>query len=67
MTLIGLFFFFDTCAEPQLIMREFNAYIKDTSRDAVLIAATIQAIGRVAAWLPSLTVCATHIYILIIS
>jgi AP-3 complex subunit beta len=51
----------------QLIMREFNAYIKDTSRDAVLIAATIQAIGRVAAWLPSLTVCATHIYLLIIS
>ena len=39
----------------QLIMREFNAYIKEASRDAVLIAATIQAIGRVAAWMPALT------------
>ncbi|EKX35531.1 Adaptor protein complex 3 subunit beta [Guillardia theta CCMP2712] len=42
-------------SNSQLIMREFNAYIKDTSRDTVLIAATIQAIGRVAAWHPSLT------------
>eukprot|EP00960_Hanusia_phi_P037298 752853-Hanusia_phi.AAC.2 len=42
-------------SNSQLIMREFNAYIKDTSRDAVLIAATIQAIGRVAAWHTSLT------------
>jgi len=39
----------------QLIMREFNTYIKEASRDAVLIAATIQAIGRVAAWMPALT------------
>ena len=39
----------------QLIMREFNAYIKEASRDAVLIAATIHAIGRVAAWMPALT------------
>ena len=28
----------------QLIMREFNAYIKEASRDPVLIAATIQVL-----------------------
>ena len=28
----------------QLIMREFNAYIKEASRDPVLIAATIQVV-----------------------
>ena len=36
-------------------MREFNAYVKEAGRDPVLIAATIKAIGRVAAWMPSLT------------
>ena len=30
-------------SNSQLIMREFNAYIKEASRDAVLIGATIQA------------------------
>mmetsp|Transcript_56869 Transcript_56869/g.133332 ORF Transcript_56869/g.133332 Transcript_56869/m.133332 type:complete len:826 (+) Transcript_56869:127-2604(+) len=44
-----------TEANAQLIMKEFNAYIKDSSRDPVLVAATIQAIGRVSAWVPSVT------------
>lgn len=42
-------------ANAQHMMREFNAYIKDSSRDPRLVAATIQAIGRVASWLPALT------------
>ena len=38
-----------------IILKEFNAYLKDTGRDPELTKATIQAIGRCAGRLPSLT------------
>lgn len=38
-----------------LILKEFNAYLKDTGRDPELTKATIQAIGRCAGRMPSLT------------